>query len=259
MHPEELIKAKSEEIALLTAMARRRDMPRQWKQRRADFLAAISVPPPGQDVAVIAEFVRATPERGLIAAGMQAEDVAAELAKAGAAALAVQTEEQFHLGLIGYLERMRRAELPLLRRDFIFHQLQVIETASTPAAAIAFIVRLTPDADRLRVLIQQTEAYGMQAVAEVFDVADLDIARAAGARIIMVNKRPPLTGIELAACPSPALRQDGEVWIATGGIESKQHLRTAATEGYNAVLIGESLMASGSPGQSLADLLKATP
>ncbi len=256
MHLEELKQAKSEEIALLTAMAKRRDLPRQWKKRRADFLAAISVPSAGQKVAVIAEYVRAMPEHGMIAPGLQPEDVAVQLAEAGASCLSVQTEEQYHLGLIGYLERMARAELPLLRRDYVFHQLQVIETASTPASALAFIVRLTPDADRLRVLIQQTEAYGMQAVAEVFDVADLETARTAGARIILVNKRPPLRDSELATLPTPALRRDGEVWIAADGIECAEDLNAAAQEGYNAVLIGATLMQDGNPEVSPAVLLK---
>lgn len=62
---------------------------------------------------------------------------------------------------------MSRAGLPLLRKDFIFHQLQVMETASTPASALLLIVRLTPDARTLRILREQAEAYGMHAVVEV--------------------------------------------------------------------------------------------
>lgn len=64
-----------------------------------------------------------------------------------------------------------------------------METASTPASALLLIVRLTPDARTLRVLREQAEAYGMHAVVEVFDAADLEIARDSGARIIQVNAR----------------------------------------------------------------------
>ena len=108
---------------------------------------------------------------------MKPEEVAEQYAASGASCISVLTEEQFFGGRIGYLERMGRAGLPLLRKDFIFHQLQVMETASTPASALLLIVRLTPDARTLRVLREQAEAYGMHAVVEVFDPADLDIAR----------------------------------------------------------------------------------
>lgn len=126
--------AKAEEIALLTDMASRRELPRPWKGHRPDFLKAIAEPPDGQPVAVIAEFKQSSPSRGVIVTGLKPEEVAEQYAAAGASCISVLTEEQFFGGRIGYLERMSRAGLPLLRKDFIFHQLQVMETASTPAS-----------------------------------------------------------------------------------------------------------------------------
>ena len=180
--------AKAEEIALLMDMASRRELPRPWKGRRPDFLKAIAEPPDGQPVAVIAEFKQSSPSRGVIASGLKPEEVAEQYAASGASCISVLTEEQFFGGRIGYLERMGRAGLPLLRKDFIFHQLQVMETASTPASALLLIVRLTPDARTLRVLREQAEAYGMHAVVEVFDPADLDIARESGYAVGTVSR-----------------------------------------------------------------------
>ena len=222
--------AKAEEIALLMDMASRRELPRPWKGRRPDFLKAIAEPPDGQPVAVIAEFKQSSPSRGVIASGLKPEEVAEQYAASGASCISVLTEEQFFGGRIGYLERMGRAGLPLLRKDFIFHQLQVMETASTPASALLLIVRLTPDARTLRVLREQAEAYGMHAVVEVFDPADLDIARESGARIIQVNARDLDTlKTDRQACLDMAkFRREGEVWIAASAMSAGAHLREAA-------------------------------
>ena len=229
--------AKAEEIALLTDMASRRELPRPWKGRRPDFLKAIAEPPAGQPVAVIAEFKQSSPSRGVIATGLKPEEVAEQ-----------------------YLERMSRAGLPLLRKDFIFHQLQVMETASTPASALLLIVRLTPDARTLRILREQAEAYGMHAVVEVFDESDLAIARESGARIIQVNARDLDTlETDRAACLDMGkLRREGEVWIAASAMSAGAHLREAAEAGFQAVLMGTALMDGGKPGEKLAAILEET-
>ena len=234
--------AKVEEIALLTDMASRRELPRPWKGRRPDFLKAIAEPPDGQPVAVIAEFKQSSPSRGVIATGLKPEEVAEQYAAAGASCISVLTEEQFFGGRIGYLERMSRAGLPLLRKDFIFHQLQVMETASTPASALLLIVRLTPDARTLRVLREQAEAYGMHAVVEVFDAADLDTLKT-----------------DRQACLDMAkFRREGEVWIAASAMSAGAHLREAAEVGFQAVLMGTALMDGGRPGEKLAAILEET-
>lgn len=170
------------------------------------------------------------------------------------------TEERFFGGRIGYLERMHRAGLPLLRKDFIFHQLQVMETASTPASALLLIVRLTPDARTLRILREQAEAYGMHAVVEIFDEADLALARESGARIIQVNARDldTLKTDRQACLEMGRLRREGEVWIAASAMSTGAHLREAAEAGFQAVLMGTALMDGGKPGETLAAILEET-
>lgn len=144
--------------------------------------------------------------------------------------------------------------------DFIFHQLQVMETASTPASALLLIVRLTPDARELRVLREQAEAYGMQAVVEIFDEGDLALARESGARIIQVNARDldTLETDRQACLDLGKLRRDGEVWIAASAMSAGEHLREAAEAGFQAVLMGTALMDGGKPGEKLAAILEET-
>ncbi len=237
---EQLRALKADEIDLLSTMAARRNMPRQWKKSRPDFTAAISAASGDSHVAIIADYAQATPADGMPGVlPARPEAVAQRLEGAGVCAVSVWTEEHLYIGRIGFLERMLCANLPLLRRDIIFHQLQVMETASTPAAALTITVRAVADAARLRVLIQQAQAYGMQAVAEVFDRADLDLAREAGARVILVNALHPVTGIPTGA---PALspngaRRENEVWLAAGGAQSAAYSHALNSAGFDALVL----------------------
>ena len=217
------------------------------KSTALDLLAMI-LPPSGAE-----KFLFNAP-------GDTPEDVAEQYAAAGASCISVLTEERFFGGRIGYLERMHRTGVPMLRKDFIFHQLQVMETASTPASALLLIVRLTPDARELRVLREQAEAYGMQAVVEIFDEGDLALARESGARIIQVNARDldTLETDRQACLDLGKLRRDGEVWIAASGLSAGEHLREAAEAGFQAVLMGTALMDGGKPGEKLAAILEET-
>ncbi len=236
---EQLRALKAEEIDLLSSLAARRSMPRQWKKRRPDFCAAISAPSGGYPLALIADYARATPSDGILDAAAFPDAHADCLNGAGLAAVSVWTEEQLYLGRIGFLERMRCGNMPLLRRDIIFHQLQVIETASTPAAALTLTVRAVQDAARLRALLLQAEAYGIQPVAEVFDRADLELAREAGARLILVNSCNPMTNLPTGLPSLNPLKEQkkGEVWLASGRIENAAKLDELASVGFAGALL----------------------
>ena len=156
------------------------------------------------------------------------------------------------------------AGLPLLRKDFLFHPLQIAETAATPASALLLIVRLTPDVALLRRLREEAEGFGLDAVVEVFDAADLALARAAGSRIIQVNARDLESfAVDRAACLrlADAFRHDAngreEIWIAASGLERREHLTAAADAGFDAVLLGTALMRGGRPGEALRAILDA--
>ncbi len=228
---------------------------------RPDFLRALRdrTGYPDAPVAVIAEYKRASPSRGVIETGVSPEDAAAAYASAGATAISVLTEEQYFGGDLTYLERMAGVDpsIPLLRKDFIMDPLQVAATAATPAAALLLIVRLTPDARTLRDLREQAETHGMHAVVEIFDEADLALARESGARIIQVNNRDLETlAVDRTACLRLGpLSQPDEVWIAASGIAEYRHLEEAAHAGYDAALVGTALMDGGNLKESLMRLL----
>ena len=265
--------AKQAEVEALRVLETQGALPAAYEGQRPDFAAALirqqhTGAGGGSPLAVVAEYKRASPSRGVICENLDVEDVARQYAAAGASAVSVLTEETFFRGRLEYLARAADPALyngprvPLLRKDFIFDPLQVRATAATPASALLLIVRLTPDAATLRALREQAEAYGIQAVVEIFDAEDLRLARESGARIIQVNARD-LESLAIdrdaclrliQACP-PA---NGELWIAASGMSSADHLRAAASAGYHAALVGSALMEGGTPGEALAALLGAT-
>lgn len=265
---ERFRKAKEAEVEALRVLEAQGALPAVYEGQRPDFAMALTRRAPGSPLAVVAEYKRASPSRGVICESLDVEDVARQYAAAGASAVSVLTEETFFRGRLEYLASAADPALyngprtPLLRKDFIFDPLQVRATAATPASALLLIVRLTPDAAILRALREQAEGYGIQAVVEIFDAEDLRLARESGARIIQVNARD-LESLAvdrdaclqlIQACP-PA---NGELWIAASGMSSAEHLRAAASAGYHAALVGSALMEGGNPGEALAALLGAT-
>ena len=151
--------------------------------------------------------------------------------------------------------------MPILWKDFIFDPIQIEAAAASPASAILLIVRMAPDAGRLRSLRRLAESFGMDAVVEVFDEADLRLARESGAELIQVNARD-LDNLQVSrgACLDLIRRQpprEAEVWIAASGIEHGSHLNEAAKAGFHAALVGTSLMRGGKPGEALATLLES--
>lgn len=266
---ERFLWAKAAEVAALRRAAERGRMPAPHPGPRPGFTAALHGSRRGGLPAVIAEYKRASPSLGVICEAVPVEEAARQYAAAGAAALSILTEERFFHGRLEFLARAAEASLyagprpPLLRKDFIFDPLQVQATAATPASALLLIARLTPDARLLRQLREAAEAYGMQAVVEVFDADDLRLARESGARVIQVNARDlESLKVDRAACLALARTfppQEGETWVAASGMSRPEHLRAAADAGFHAVLAGSALMEGGRPGPALAALLGCAP
>ena len=277
---ERFRKAKERELAAL-----QQGIPAPFEGLRPSFRDAISRNAPGRGracgdgkapvgqapvrkapVPVIAEYKRASPSRGTICGSVPVEDAVLAFAGGGASALSILTEEEFFQGSLDFLLRARTAldaagfgDIPLLRKDFLFDERQVLATAATPASAFLLIVRQNPDAKFLRDLRETGEAFGMDAVVEVFDEEDLEIARASGARIIQVNARDLETfAVDRMACLALAERcppAQGEVWIAASGMEEAGHLEAAHAAGYAAALVGTALMRGGRLEENLARLV----
>jgi len=147
--------------------------------------------------------------------------------------------------------------LPLLRKDFILHPLQVDQTAATPASAMLIIVRMLDD-PMLRAVLSRCRDVGLEAVVEVCDEDDLRRARAADASIIQVNNRD-LAGMRVDLGVSRRLaagRRSGEFWITASGISCREELTGLLQLGFDAALVGSALMGGDDPGQALALLLR---
>lgn len=206
--------------------------------------------------AVIAEYKRASPSRGVINLELAPADVARMYAQNGAAAFSVLTEEAHFQGGLSFLDDMAFAGRPMLRKDFLIDPLQVLETAATPASALLLIMRMFDGAGRVRGMLDLCREHGLEAVCEVFDEADLDMARWAGAQIIQVNNRD-LDTLTTDLAVSRRLAGDkraGELWISASGMDAPEQLEEMADLGYDAVLVGTSLMSRPDPGAALSAL-----
>jgi indole-3-glycerol phosphate synthase len=259
-------KAKALEIKALERLASAGSLPAPYPGPRLDFAGRLRQKAADQGLAVIAEYKRASPSRGDLNLGLSPGQAVQDFARGGAAAVSILTEKSRFRGRRDFITRAwaggaERFGLPILRKDFIFDPLQVRATAALPAAALLLIVRLTPDADRLRELRLLAESFGLQAVVEVLDEADLDLARASGAAIIQVNARHFRDlSVDLNRALNLARRQrpeTGELWIAASGFSRPEELPAAAEAGFAAVLVGTALMHGGRPAEALEQLTRA--
>lgn len=244
--------AKAAEIAALEANVDA--LPTPWLGLRPSFSGAISRP---GCLSVIAEYKRASPSRGVINPDLTPEDCARSYAQGGAAALSVLTESTYFQGDLSFLDRMAGAGLPLLRKDFLFSPLQVAATAATKASAFLLIARMFDSAEDMATMIDVGAEFHLDAVCEIFNERDLDLARSAGATIIQVNNRDLdtlVTDLDLARRLIPHKKR-GEIWIAASGMETGADLRDVQDRGFDAALVGTALMRQHDPGRALSEML----
>ena len=224
--------------------------------------AAAGAPPPPSfrgafvpdRVALVAEVKRRSPSAGAISEDLDPADRAARYARHGAAAVSVLTDGPFFGGSISDLEAVvKRVAVPVLRKDFILEETQILEARAAGAAAVLLIVRALPGG-RLRELLRFTTDAGLDALVEVHTAPELDSALAAGARIVGVNSRDLDTfRIDVAAAWSllasvPADR----VAVAESGMATAADVERAAAAGADGVLIGTALSASADPAAQVA-------
>ena len=208
----------------------------------------------GRDVAIIAEIKRATPSKGDLAPDLDARKTAAAYADGGAAALSVLTEPDRFKGSLEDLEGARESGLPTLRKDFIIDPFQVFESRAAGADAVLLIVRVV--GDDLAALLKTAESLGMDALVEVYDERDLDLAGEAGATLIGVNHRD-LETFEVdpgrTARLAPML-PDGAFLVALSGVSTRVEIAQLAAAGARAVLVGEALVTAADPAAVLREL-----
>jgi len=207
--------------------------------------------------AIIAELKKASPSRGLIRADFDAIRLARELESAGASALSVLTDEEFFQGS---LENLRLASantsLPCLRKDFIVDECQILEARAYRADAILLIVAALSD-EELRSFARRAKELRLDALCEVHDEAELKRAVNAGCELIGVNNRDLKTfNVDLTtALRLSALIPQSATRVAESGIHNAADIAKLRAVGYQAFLIGESLMAAEHPGEALQALM----
>ncbi len=207
--------------------------------------------------AIIAELKKASPSKGLIRPAFEVSELAADLEQAGAAALSVLTDEQFFQGSLKNLELASEATtIPCLRKDFIVDEFQLLEACAHRADAILLIVAALTQ-DELLALHNRALELLLDVLCEVHDAAELDRALEAGCDTIGVNNRNLHTfQVELNTSLQLAKRIPAEVVkVAESGIESATDIARLRDAGFDAFLIGESLMRAVRPGDALRALL----
>ena len=206
---------------------------------------------------IIAELKPASPSKGILRDPFHPAELARTLEAAGAAVLSVLTEGEFFRGSLKNLRDARNSvKLPVLRKDFIFDPWQVWETRANDADSFLLIVAALGD-ELLRDLIALGRELKMEPLVEVHTPAELDRSLAAGARIIGVNNRD-LKTLDLRVETSFELIEripDACIAVSESGLRTHDDLARLRDAGFDAFLIGESLMLSPDPAAALGTFL----
>ena len=208
-------------------------------------------------VNVIAECKRRSPSKGVLRVDYDPVAIAKAYQEAGAAAISVLTEPTFFDGSLAHLTAVRAAvEVPLLRKDFVVSEYQLLEAKAAGADAVLLIVAALRPAE-LKVLHDHAQRHGLDVLVEVHDAKELLIAIDAGARIIGVNNRD-LRTLQVDVRVSEELIAEiprDVIAVSESGLKTYADLARLGKLGYRACLMGERFMTAAAPGSALQDLI----
>lgn len=195
---------------------------------------------------VIAEIKRASPSKGIIQSNINPVEQAKKYERAGAACISVLTDEQFFKGSLADLEAVaNEVTIPVLRKDFILHEVQ-IEDARTAGASVILLIVAALHEKRLKELYDYAESLQLEVLVEVHDLEEYTIAKRIGAKIIGVNNRNLKTfEVDLAHTKAIAAARnetDQHVFISESGIQTATDATRVSNDGADAILVGETLM-----------------
>lgn len=257
---DEIVVSKRREVE-----AARRRMPLEELEAQAaeavpvrDFRAALAGPGP---IRLIAEVKKASPSAGVIRPDFDPIAVARAYQSHGAHALSVLTDAPYFQGHLSHLARVRAAVvLPVLRKDFLIDEYQVVEARVAGADAVLLIAEILDDA-ALAALLARARGLGMAALVEFHDAANLPRVLAAGADLVGVNNRDLrrfVTDLELTLRVRDRV-PPGVVLVSESGIRSREDIQRLEAVGVDAILVGETLMGAPDIGRAVADLLGLDP
>jgi len=221
------------------------------------FAGALS----GPGLALIAEIKKASPSSGLLRADFDPVAIARIYEQSHASALSVLTNAKYFQGSLDYLGAVRKAvKLPLLRKDFIVDEYQIIEAERYGADAVLLIAACL-DYSQLRDFREIAEGEGLDALVEVHDEAELELALKSSARLIGINNRNLKTletDLETTfrlAAKLPRQSREGVLLVSESGVRGPEDLERLASAGLDAVLIGEAFMRAPNIGEKFRELL----
>lgn len=226
---------------------------------RPNAAASDATREPGTGIAVIAEIKRRSPSKGDLHADLDPTDVARAYERGGAACLSVLTDREFFGGSPDDLRAAKAAtELPVLRKDFTVVPADVCDARIMGADAVLLIAAALDDAE-LADLHALAGEVSLAALVEIHDEVELDRALAIDAPLIGVNQRDLVTfevDRERAVRVGKALPPE-VTRVAESGITTPADVAPLAAAGFDAVLVGESLVTSGDPAAAVAQLRTA--
>lgn len=205
---------------------------------------------------VIAEIKRRSPSKGALNAGLDPVEMARTYERGGAACLSVLTDVDHFGGSVADLQAARAAcGLPVLRKDFTVSELDVLDARLMGADCVLLIAAALEPAE-LRSFHELATDIGLDVLVEIHDEAELEVALSAESTLVGVNQRDLVTfevDHERAVRMAGVIPADA-VKVAESGVRGGDDARSLAAAGYDAVLVGETLVTSGDPAAAIADL-----
>lgn len=208
-------------------------------------------------VNIIAECKRRSPSKGVLMRVYDPVTIARQYERGGAVAISVLTEPTFFDGSLDHLQAVRRAvSLPVLRKDFVVDEFQLLEARAAGADAVLLIVAALEQRDLMRLRARASE-FGLASLVEIHDEAELARAVDAGARIVGVNNRNLRTlQVDVEASYRIAARMPPHVVaVSESGLRSRADLERLSAAGYRAFLIGERFMTDSDPVAAMKQLI----
>lgn len=214
-----------------------------------------------EGLSLIAEIKRASPSRGKMADIPEPDSLARAYKDGGAKAVSVLTEPHKFLGRPEDLQQAAKVGLPVIRKDFLLDPYQVWEARAWGASACLLIAAMLETRDALQTLLAACREADLDALVEIHDRRELDLALEAGADIIGVNHRNLHTfdmNMDLFAELRPHL-PEGVVTVAESGIHGAADAARMAEVGADAILVGEHLATAANPAEAVRTLLGEPP
>lgn len=206
---------------------------------------------------LIAEVKKASPSKGLIRENFEPVKLAREYEEAGADCISVLTDREFFQGSNEYLRQIREAvPVPILRKDFTIDELQIYEARAIGADAVLLIAAIL-SADQMKRFLREARGLGLDALVEVHDEKELELALELDAAMIGINNRNLHTFVtDLAVTEGLIPRIPKEkLKISESGISKREDVEALAAAGADAVLIGETFMRRPSPAEAVHELM----